>query len=39
VSTPIISARLAEESNGINSKNYERNRGEDSGVNSQQQKL
>jgi hypothetical protein len=32
VSTPIISAKLAEESNGINSKNYERNRGEDSGV-------
>lgn len=32
VSTPIISAKLAEESNGINSKNYERNRGEDSGI-------
>jgi hypothetical protein len=32
VSTPIISAKLAEESNGITSKNYERNRGGDSGV-------
>jgi hypothetical protein len=39
VSTPIISAKLAE-SNNASSKNYERNMGEHSGVkNSQQQKL
>lgn len=32
VSTPIISTKLAEESNCITSKNCERNRGEDSGI-------
>ncbi len=32
VSTPIISAKLAEETDGITSKNYERRRGEDSGI-------
>jgi hypothetical protein len=34
VSTPIISAKLAEESNGVNSKNYEKNMGKDSGEDS-----
>jgi hypothetical protein len=38
VSTPIISAKLAQ-SNDVNSKNYERNRGEDGGVKNFQQKL